>query len=199
MTRPNTTLRLVAALLLATLCLPCLAATRAPSSVPDTSVSRILSDERLAADDRGAVRRPRDLRREVVPGHGLRAHEGGAWRGHTLERHVGKSDADLRKRLDESRGTRGELAAASTFESRRNAERFVAATLARNEAAIRRWLKGRDGPSAKAFTARFSEATGRRMELGRVRSESVHGTRVVLRRDSTAPTGYRIVTGFPIP
>jgi len=194
----NTTRNLLVALLVVVLPLPCVAATGAPSPDRGAPTSQAITEERLAADDRRRVRRPRDLRRERVPGRGLHPHEGGAWRGHTLERHVGKSDADLRRRLDEARGTRGELSAASTFATRRNAEHFVGATLKRNESAIWRWLKSRNGPSSKAFTARFTEPTGRRMKLGQSRSESVHGTRVVLRRDSTSPSGYRIVSSFPV-
>ena len=61
--------------------------------------------------------------------------------GHTLSRHVGRSDADLRERLRRER----EISAASTYTDRAIAERAVAQALAKNRARVDQWL-AREGP-----------------------------------------------------
>ena len=61
--------------------------------------------------------------------------------GHTLSRHVGRSDDDLRDRLRRER----EISAASTYSDRATAERVVALTLEANRARVDQWL-ARQGP-----------------------------------------------------
>ncbi len=56
--------------------------------------------------------------------------------GHTLERHVGRSDADLRARLRRE----PEIRAASTYRDQETAERIVAQTLDSHHARVERWL-----------------------------------------------------------
>jgi hypothetical protein len=59
--------------------------------------------------------------------------------GHTLARHVGRSDEDLRDRL-----RREQISAASTYTDRPTAERVVATALATENARVKQWL-ARDG------------------------------------------------------
>ena len=56
--------------------------------------------------------------------------------GHTLKKHVGRSDGDLRERIR----MEPEISAASTYTDRRTAEDFVGDCLAENEARIGQWM-----------------------------------------------------------
>ena len=56
--------------------------------------------------------------------------------GHTLARHVGKSDRELSDRLQRE----PRISAASTYTDRDTAERVIAATLARSASTVRTWL-----------------------------------------------------------
>ena len=68
--------------------------------------------------------------------------------GHTLARHVGRTDAQLRDRL-----RREQISAASTYTDRATAERVVARTLARQRSRVDQWLarKGR-APTSRSIT-----------------------------------------------
>src|SRR5262249_44891553 len=57
--------------------------------------------------------------------------------GHTLERHVGRTDAELRDRLRRE----PDISTASTYEDRVTAERVVGAALASNNRKLEAWLK----------------------------------------------------------
>ena len=57
--------------------------------------------------------------------------------GHTLTRHVGKTDADLRERLQRE----PDISAASTYTDRATAERVVGITLQQAQSRIERWLE----------------------------------------------------------
>lgn len=56
--------------------------------------------------------------------------------GHTLARHVGRSDAELKERLRREPN----ISAASTYTDRATAERIVARALARNRTRVDQWL-----------------------------------------------------------
>lgn len=58
--------------------------------------------------------------------------------GHVLKRHVGKTDDELRTRLEQER-----ISAASTYTDRATAERAVAAALKQNEEKVRNWVNQR--------------------------------------------------------
>ena len=57
--------------------------------------------------------------------------------GHTLTRHVGRSDAQLRERLERE----GHITAASTYTDRKAAEKTVAAALEQHQSQINSWLR----------------------------------------------------------
>lgn len=117
------------------------------------------------------------------------------WGGHTIERHVGRSDTYLRRRLEKRRGSES-LSAASTFANLRQAEQFIGETLRRNASSIWRWLHSRSRHPL-AVSARFSEPTGRVMLPQTKVAEAAHGVRVLLLKDASAPQGFRIKTAFP--
>src|SRR5690242_16420966 len=60
--------------------------------------------------------------------------------GHTLARHVGRSDDELRERL-----SREHISAASTYTDRATAEAAVGAAIAANQSKVYEWVAGAGG------------------------------------------------------
>lgn len=110
--------------------------------------------------------------------------------GHTLSRHVGRSDSDLTRRLRREPN----LAAASTFLDRASAERAVAATLAAERGRIDGWI-AKAGRSTLALRWRGDGAVvGRVLERGAASSVPAAGARVVLRRRGDT---WFVLTAYP--
>ncbi len=126
-----------------------------------------------------------------VPGGGLRAHETAG--GHTLARHVGRSDADLLARLREKTGIQG----ASSFSDPVLAERAVAKVIHDHHREVSEWVAGTDGKLT--LTGDAGQTIGRHVRPGSEVVKDVSGVRVVIVRDPSLPTGYRILTSFPTP
>jgi RHS repeat-associated protein len=124
-----------------------------------------------------------------VPGGGLAAHENAG--GHTLSRHVGKTDAELATRLTQQ----PKITGASTFPDVATAEAATHANIVGSQPAINTWLNGSQ-PSLVIQT-QTGGITGRSMPRGAPGPIDVTGVRTVLRRDPSMPTGYRIQTSFP--
>ena len=79
--------------------------------------------------------------------------------GHTLARHVGKSDAELEDRLRRER----QISAASTYTDRATAERSVGAALANGGGKLTSWLR-RSSVTSRSVTRRPNDdalVTGR--------------------------------------
>ncbi len=125
--------------------------------------------------------------------------------GHTLERHVGKSNAFLLARLEAERYCLPfnllcmGLRRAGTFTSLFSATRLISATLSANSARVQAVARG--DVSGAFVTARFGSPTGREAYARSDREEpsirTTFGVGVLIRHDSSAPAGYRIVTGYP--
>jgi len=110
--------------------------------------------------------------------------------GHTLARHVGRSDADLARRLRREPN----LAAASTFLDRASAERAVTATLAAERGRVDAWA-AKGGRSTLALRWRGDgTVVGRVLERGATSPVAAHGARVVLRRRGD---GWFVLTAYP--
>lgn len=120
-----------------------------------------------------------DLRRDEARG------------GHTIARHVGRSDAQLRARL-----ARESISAASTYPDLETAERVVTQALAANAGRVQRWLDQRDRRSNLAirYRARDGLPTGRLMRRGADVAEDVTGAVVVLRWRDQA---WYVLTSYP--
>jgi len=143
-------------------CLGMLLACQAPKS-PDGSASN--SPHNLAVDEE----------------HG----------GHTLERHVGRSDAELRQRLERE----PDISAASTYTDRATAERVVGAALAQNADKIQRWVER--GPRRPNLVLDYTDANnpiGRTMFPRAMGSVPCDHAIVVLRADDS---GYYVLTSYP--
>jgi hypothetical protein len=132
----------------------------------------------------------------VVEGGGLRAHEGGPPKAHLLERHVGKTSADLEARFVKSKN----LPANSSFYDRAQAEAAVSRTLAANEGKVAEWLRGSNTKPLELdyHPAEPSFPVGMHMVRGGP-ALPVAGVRVILLKDSTTSCGFRVLTGFPVP
>lgn len=118
--------------------------------------------------------------------------------GHTLDRHVGKSDDFLRERLRME-----DIDAASTYTSYTEATTYVNKVAVDNKVAIDTWLKG-TGKNNLVVTSRFDGASiGRRItrtEMEKfVKPQSSDEATVVLKKDPNAPEGYYVLTSFPGP
>ncbi len=113
--------------------------------------------------------------------------------GHTLRKHVGRSDAELRERLRRERN----LSAASTWNDRQSAEAAIGAALAQESNKISRWLAREnghpnlvldyDGDSAHPF--------GRTLRRGEDRVEPCAQAVIVLKWDGA--NSYHVLTAYP--
>jgi hypothetical protein len=111
--------------------------------------------------------------------------------GHTLDKHVGRTDDQLRERLDRER----DISAASTWTDLNAAEETVAAALRTSQAKIDRWNeRGYPRPNlALHFDAGHS--IGRTMHHGENSSEPCSGAVVVLKADRDG--GFFVLTTYP--
>ena len=111
--------------------------------------------------------------------------------GHTLDKHVGRTDAELRERLDRER----DISAASTWTDRATAERTVAAALRPNREKIDRWMaRGYPRPNlALHFNA--GQIIGRSLRHGE--SEVVPATTAVVVLKANSPDSFYVLTTYP--
>ncbi len=111
--------------------------------------------------------------------------------GHTLDKHVGRTDAELRERLDRER----DISAASTWTDRATAERTVAAALRANREKIDRWMaRGYPRPNlALHFDA--GQIIGRSLRHGE--SEVVPATTAVVVLKADSPESFYVLTTYP--
>lgn len=154
------------------------AAAAAPSRDAQPRASNNRAGDRDAAGKSGASDRY-DLGRDEQRG------------GHTLDKHVGRTDAELRERLDRER----DISAASTWTDLTSAEETVAAALRRNQDKVDRWNdRGFPRPNlALHFDA--GRPIGRTMHHSESSSEPCSGAVVVLRADRDG--GFFVLTTYP--
>jgi len=112
--------------------------------------------------------------------------------GHTLRKHVGRTDADLRERLEHER----EISAASTWNDRASAEAAVGAAIADQNNKISRWL-GRDShPNLVLdYDGDPTHPFGRTMRRSEDRVQPCAHAVIVLKWDS--PSSYHVLTAYP--
>jgi len=113
--------------------------------------------------------------------------------GHTLARHVGRSDEELRQRLQQER----RISAASTYTDRTTAERVVAQALAINESRIDRWM-AREGPRPNLtlnYHAAGDAPIGRTLARQSRQALDCFDALVVLRWDGQS--GFYVLTSYP--
>ncbi len=111
--------------------------------------------------------------------------------GHTLQRHIGKTDEDLRDRLRREPN----ISAASTYTDRATAERTIAAALSQNAGKIQHWVdRGSRRPNFVIDYTNPYASIGRTMNRGAMESVPCAHAVVVLKADGDA---YYVLTSYP--
>ncbi len=130
-------------------------------------------------------------RRESGPSHDLTQDEAAG--GHTLKKHVGRTDEQLRERLERERN----ISAASTYTDRETAERVVGTGLQQEQPRIQRWLERTGGhPNLVLdYDGDPAHPIGRTLRRGEDHTEPCSRAVVVLKFDP--PAEYHVLTTYP--
>lgn len=115
--------------------------------------------------------------------------------GHTIARHVGRTEAQLRARL----AAEPRILAATTFQTLSNAEKFVAEGLRANQAAITAWSKTAALGETKAFTHLAGKVVGFGVVRGASGAQQMTRLAVVIRKIQTNGKIYFVLTAYPKP
>lgn len=187
-------LGLVVALLLAGYLLQKLEPGEAPPSIPDSDLTPAVTVTAAPGDSAT----PRPTRPATSPSP-TAAPASGAVRdleqdeargGHTLARHVGKSDAELAARLKAER----DISAASTYTDRDAAGRAVGTVLAKKSADVAKWEQRTGSRSNLALRYRLDTTVGRSLKRGASTPVDVRSVVVVLKWDGD---GWYVLTSYP--
>jgi Bacterial CdiA-CT RNAse A domain len=113
--------------------------------------------------------------------------------GHTLRKHVGRTDDQLRERLRHERN----ISAASTWTDRDTAEHALGVALEQNRSKIERWLNREGGhPNLVIdYDGDRSHAVGRSLRRGADQPEPCAHATIVLRW--APPNDYYVLTSYP--
>jgi hypothetical protein len=172
---PGTISRSLAAILLAFALTGC---NRAPKDNP--APGAIPAHSAAASDQHPATRSLHDLSADEAMG------------GHTLARHVGKTDAELLARL--RRET--QIASASTYSDRETAEQVIGTVLESPGRSFDAWLK-RTGRRPNFVLWYAADRTiGRTISRGRTSSSPCRFARIVVRWDERR-SRYFVLTSYP--
>jgi hypothetical protein len=112
--------------------------------------------------------------------------------GHTLRKHVGRTDAELRERLEREH----DISAASTWNDRASAEAAVGAAIAEQNGKISRWLARDSHPNLVLdYDGDASHPFGRTLRRGEDRVQPCSHAVIVLKWDG--PSAYHVLTAYP--
>jgi hypothetical protein len=111
--------------------------------------------------------------------------------GHTLARHVARTDEQLAERLRKERN----IAAASTWTNREIAEETVAAGLRAEQRRIDSWMRRGERRPNLALHYNAGQTIGRSLRRGETESVPCTGAVIVLRADG--PDGFYVLTAYP--
>ena len=109
--------------------------------------------------------------------------------GHTLARHVGKSDDDLRTRLQRE----GDISAASSYTDRASAERAVAAALSKGKREVTGWETGTSKQNL-VLRVTMPDVIGRSLRRGESQVKPVKSAVVVLKKSGG---DWLVLTSYP--
>ncbi|MGX9570243.1 RNase A-like domain-containing protein [Pseudomonas sp. CFBP 5748] len=126
---------------------------------------------------------------EIVPGGGLAAHE--ARGGHLIEKHIGRSEAQLRKRLD----SEPRVPTASTFPDRAAAESTVSSVLRAKAKDIDEFLAEKN-EKRLLLQQTFPSPVGVGVIRKSGKLEPLPVVTLVLRKSKESPVGYNLLTGY---
>lgn len=110
--------------------------------------------------------------------------------GHTLRKHVGRSDDDLRERLAHE-----DISAASTYTNRAAAEYAVGNALQQGQYRIEQWLARSGGHPNLVLDYRGEQPIGRTLHRGNSASQPCADAKIVLRWLNSSE--YYVLTSYP--
>jgi hypothetical protein len=125
-----------------------------------------------------------------IPGGGLNAHEAAG--GHTLERHIAKTEAELAQRL----AVESRISAASSFTNLSVAEAAIGEAIAKNEQSIASWVKSRSNRYTIDYNA--NRIVGISLRRRASKATSASRLKIVFQRSANLPPGYFILTAYPL-
>lgn len=111
--------------------------------------------------------------------------------GHTIERHINKSDAYLRNRLNTSG-----ISAASTFYELNQAGQVIYNAINNNSSRVNSWING-SGGHRLVLTYTHRKAIGKVLRRGASSPSSSSRFKVVLERRGCSGYAYKILTAYP--
>ncbi len=111
--------------------------------------------------------------------------------GHTLHRHVGRSESELVRRLEREAG----IAAASSFDDRATAEAVIAATLERERERIATWMRHDKENLTLDYRGDAGRTIGRVLRRGDAAALAATDARVVLRKRGAR---FFVLTAYPV-
>ncbi len=134
-----------------------------------------------AADSRSVTGSRRDLSQDEAAG------------GHILRKHVGRTDEQLRERLEHER----HISAASTYTDRETAELAVGTALQQQQGKVQRWLEREGGhPNLVLdYDGDPQHPIGRSLRRGEGESEPCSHALVVLKW--SGPNDFYVLTSYP--
>ncbi|MGV7960571.1 hypothetical protein QPK13_05445, partial [Photorhabdus tasmaniensis] len=115
--------------------------------------------------------------------------------GHAIERHVGKSDAQLLARFKND----PTVVASSTFTDMKTAEWAVGNGIAANREKLTSWMAGNlaGNPDRLVLKHEMPVNIGRVIQRGSTKSHESNSIVIVIAKDPLMPNGYRIQTAYP--
>lgn len=111
--------------------------------------------------------------------------------GHVLRKHVGRTDDELRDRLERESNITG----ASTYTDRAAAECAIGAAIVENQDRIQRWLNRSGGRPNLVLEFNAISPIGRTLNRGETQPRPCSHAVVVLRYDP--PNSYHVLTSYP--
>ncbi len=112
--------------------------------------------------------------------------------GHTLHKHVGKTDSELRERLERER----DISAASTWNDRKSAETGVGTAISEQQDRISRWLQRDRHPNLVLdYDGDRAHPFGRTMNRGDDSAHPCAHAVIVLKWDGA--NQYHVLTAYP--
>lgn len=115
--------------------------------------------------------------------------------GHTILKHVGRTENQLRTRL----AAEPKIPAASTFRTLADAERHVGAAIKANRAQIEAWAKTAASGNKLSFRHPFNLPVGEGVVRATGQLQQMSKVLVVLRRVQQNNRIYFVLTAFPVP
>jgi hypothetical protein len=166
--------RLLQIRIVVALALGALSACQSPSTTganPSSATSRPATEPRTGP--------ARDLSQDEAAG------------GHVLRKHVGRSDDELRERLQRERHISG----ASTYTDRATAEHAIGSAIAQSQDSIQSWLSRTGGHANLVLDYDSDQPIGRTLNRGDAQPKPCSHAVVVLKYDP--PSSYHVLTSYP--